>query len=91
MLGIDKMKDLWKLKKMQDDLKKQMEKIFIEHEERGIKMLIRGDKHVEKIEIDGNEDKRLKDVLNNAYKELDKKLAKKLQGQLGDFGIPGLS
>ncbi|OGC50456.1 hypothetical protein A2716_04605 [candidate division WWE3 bacterium RIFCSPHIGHO2_01_FULL_40_23] len=86
----DKMKDLYNLKKQADSMKKEMEQIFVEYENRGIKLVVRGDNHIEKIEVDGVEDKRLKDVINDALKEVQKKVAKKMKGQLSDLGIPGL-
>ncbi|MBI4091555.1 YbaB/EbfC family nucleoid-associated protein [candidate division WWE3 bacterium] len=86
----DKMKDLYNLKKHADSMKKEMAKIMVEYEDKGIKVLVRGDQHIEQLEVDGVEDKRLKDVLNNAMKETQKKVAKKMQGQLSDLGIPGL-
>jgi hypothetical protein len=49
---------------------------------------------VERVEVDGEEDKRLKEVFNKASKEVEKKVEKKMQsqfGNLGDLGIPGLS
>ncbi|MEK7595921.1 MAG: hypothetical protein AAB443_05040 [Patescibacteria group bacterium] len=88
MLG--KFKELMDLKKHADAMKKEMEKIMVEYEDKGIKLLIRGDQHIEKIEINGVEDKRLKDVLNGGLKEVQKKVSKKMQGQLSDLGIPGL-
>lgn len=63
----------------------------MEVEERGIKIKMRGDNHVEVVTVDGAEDKRLKEAVNKAVKEVQKKVAKKMQGQLGDLGIPGLS
>ncbi len=71
-------------------MKKGMEKIFVEYEDKGVKLLVRGDQHIEKVEINGEEDKRLKDVFNEALKEVQKKVAKKMKGQLSDLGIPGL-
>ncbi len=86
----DKMKDLYNLKKHADAMKKEMEAIFVEYEDKGVRIVVRGDQHVEKIEVNGEEDKRLKDVINDALKEVQKKVAKKMKGQLGDLGIPGL-
>ena len=44
----DKIKDLNKLRKAQGEIKKELEQIFVEGEKQGIKILIRGDKRVEK-------------------------------------------
>ncbi len=85
-----KVKELLDYKKQMDMLKKELEKIYTEYENKGIKIVIRGDQHIERIEVDGEEDKRLKDFLNDAMKESQKKVSKKMQGQMGGLGMPGL-
>lgn len=87
----DKAKTLFKFKQKADAIKKQREAIFVEVEERGVKIKMRGDNHVETVSIDGTEDKRLKEAFNKAIKETEKKVEKKLQGEFSDLGIPGLS
>lgn len=87
----DKLKDLNRLKKIQSDIKKQLEQIFVVQESGNIKIVVRGDKRIEKIEIDGEEDKNLKNLINEAMKETDKKVEKQMRGQMQDLGIPGLS
>ena len=87
----DKLKDLHRLKKIQSDIKKQLEQIFVVQESGNIKVVVRGDKRIEKIEIDGEEDKNLKNLINEAMKETDKKVEKLMRGQMQDLGIPGLS
>jgi DNA-binding protein YbaB len=86
----DKVKEIAKWKKIQDEIKHQQEQIFATVEKRDIKVVVRGDKKVEKIEIDGEENRDLKDAVNDAMKEIDKKLEKKLRGQAGDLGLPDL-
>lgn len=88
---LNKFKELYDLKKKADVMKHQMEEIHLEYEDRGIKLRLRGDNHLEQIIIDGAEDERIKDVVNKALKEVQKKVAKKMQGELGDLGIPGLT
>lgn len=87
---LNKFKELYDLKKKADVMKHQMEEIHLEYEDRGIKLKLRGDNHIEQIVVDGIEDERIKDVVNKALKEVQKKVAKKMQGELGDLGIPGL-
>jgi len=84
-------KELYKLKRQSDLLKKQMERITIEVEEKGIRIVVRGDQRIQELYVDGEEDRRLRDVINKALKDSQKKVAKKMRGQLGDLGIPGLS
>lgn len=85
----DKLKDLNNLRKMQSEIKREMEAIFVTHEKDGVKITIRGDKRVEKVEIDGDENKLFKDLINDAMKEVDKKVEKQMKGRMGDLGLPG--
>lgn len=85
----DKLKEANRLRKMQADIKKQLEQIFVTFEKAGIKVVVRGDRRIERIELDGEENKHLKDVMNEAYKEVDKKVEKQMRGQLSDMGLPG--
>lgn len=87
---LDKLKERAKLIKDQSDLKKELEKIFIQHEKGTSSILIRGDKKVEKIIINGVEDKALKDLINDAIKELDKKVEKKMRAHIQSLGLGGL-
>ena len=87
---LDKVKALNNLRKTQSEMKKQLEQIFVSHSNRDVQILVRGDKKIEKIEIDGVEQKELKDVINDAMKQVDKKVEKQMRGQLSDLGIPGL-
>jgi DNA-binding protein YbaB len=86
----DKFKDLNKLRKAQSEIKKQLEQIFVTTEKSGIKIVIRGDKRIEKLEIDGEDRKDLRDLLNDTSKEVDKKVEKQMRGQLSELGFPGL-
>lgn len=87
---LDKLKDLNNLRKAQSQIKKQLEQIFVKYEDGDIEILVRGDKKVEKITIDGEVNSELKDALNQAFKLTDKKVEKQMRGQMGDLGIPGL-
>jgi len=86
----DKFKDIAKWKKLQDEVKRQQEQVFVTVEKKGYKIVVRGDKRIEKIEIDGEDYKEFKDILNDSLKEVDKKLEKKLRAQAGDLGLPGM-
>ena len=87
---LDKLKDLNKLRKAQSEIKKQLEQIYVSSEKNDMSVLIRGDKKIEKLVVEGEENKELKDFLNDSFKEIDKKVEKQMRGQLGDLGIPGL-
>jgi len=86
----DKVKDLNNLRKAQSLIKKQLEEIFISEEKNDMRVVIRGDKKIEKLLINGEENKDLKDLLNDTMKKVDKKVEKQMRGQLGDLGFPGL-
>lgn len=85
----EKFKDLNNLRKTQSQIKKQLEQIFVTQEKAGVRVVVRGDKRIEKLEIDGEDRKDLRDLLNDANKEVDKKVEKQMRGQLGDLGLPG--
>ncbi len=87
MLNIGKVKDLYNLKRQADQMKKEMERIIVEVEEKGVGIIMQGDQKVQSVKIDGVEDLRLKDAFNKAVKESQKKVAKRMQGRLSDLGI----
>lgn len=87
---LEKLKNLYHLKRKADAMKKKMETVRVTVEERGIRVALRGDQHIDELIVDGEKDERLKDVINKALKETQKKSAKKMQNDLGDLGIPGL-
>ena len=86
----DKAKALNDLRKTQAEMKKQMEAIHILNEKRDMKVVIRGDKKIEEILIDGENQKDLVDLINDTLKKVDKKVEKQMRGQLSNLGIPGL-
>lgn len=83
----DKLKDLNNLRKVQGQLKKEAESIFVQGEKRGNIVLIRGDKRIEKLIIDGEDKKELRDLINDTMKDVDKKLEKVSRSHLSDLGI----
>ncbi len=87
----DKAKELLKFQQMQGEIKKKLEKIYASSEKAGIFVLVRGDKKIEKITIDGEEQKQLRDIINDTIKEAEKKAEKELRGELSNLKIPGLS
>jgi len=61
---------------------------IVEVEEHGIRIVMSGDQKIKKIEIEGEENSRLVDVLNKAIKRSQEVAAKKLQEMGG--GLPNL-
>jgi len=85
----DKVKELNKLRKVQGEIKKDLEQVFVSNEKSGMKVVARGDKKIQKIEIDGEEQRDLKDLINDTFKDVDKKVEKQMRGRMGDLGLPG--
>lgn len=69
-------------------IQKALAQETVEVEEGGIRVVMAGDQKVKKIEIDGEENSRLVDVLNKAIKRSQEVAAKKLQEMGG--GLSGL-
>ena len=86
----EKIKELNKLKQTQSKIKKQMEEIFAVKEKGNIKIVVRGDKKIQKLEIDGEDRKDLRELLNDVFGDVDKKVEKQMRGQLKDLGLPDL-
>jgi DNA-binding protein YbaB len=85
----DKVREYNRLKKVQGGITKQIEQIFVTAEKADIRVVIRGDKRIEKLEIDGVDNKMLRDLINESFKEVDKKVEKQTRGQLQNLGFPG--
>ena len=84
-------REIYRLKKSQSKIQKQLEQIFAKEESRGMTVVVRGDRKIESIEIDGEVQKELKDLINSALKNVNKKAEKQLRGQISEMGFPGLS
>ena len=68
-------------------IKRAIEGELTVYEDKGIRVEVRGDQRVKKIIIEGEEQKKLVDVINEALKKSQKLVAKKMQemGGLGDL------
>ncbi len=86
----DKLKNLNRMRKVQAEMKKELEQMFASSEKHGIRVVVRGDRKIEKIEIDQEESKELKEVINDAMKDIDKKVEKQMRGRLDDLGLGDL-
>lgn len=86
----EQVKQLNELRKQGQQLKTEMEKIMTEVEEKNVRITIRGDQQVERVEVDGEERDDLKRAFNKAVKESQKEVSKKLSGMLMGMKIPGL-
>lgn len=87
----DKFQQLNQLRKMRSQaqtLQKELEQIKESLEEDGIKVVVTGDQKLSYIEINGEEQKKLAEVINKAMKNVQKKAAKKMLEMGG--GLSGL-
>lgn len=83
----DKLKDLNNLRKAQAEIKKELEGIYVETQKGNIRILVRGDKRIEKLEVDGEERKDLRELINDTMKDVDKKVEKQMRGHMADLGL----
>jgi len=87
----DKVKQLGELKKMRDQavkIQKELKKEKIEIEEAGVKVVVSGNQEIQLLEVDGEEEERIKRTVNQALKKSQKVAAKRLQQMSG--GLKGL-
>jgi len=90
-MAFDKLKQLRELKNMRDQamaIQRQLAAEEVVVEEQGIKIVMTGDQKVKTLEVDGESQHRLIDVLNKAIKKSQEVAAKKLQEMSG--GLTGL-
>ena len=66
--------DVYKLQKMQRELQNQELTV----EQNGVRVIMRGDQKIIKIEIDGVEENRIAEAINEAVKKSQEEAAKKL-------------
>jgi DNA-binding protein YbaB len=87
----DKFKQLQQLGKMRSqamELQKELEKIKESAEKGNMRVVVTGDQKVSYIEIDGEEQKQLTELINEAMKKVQKVAAKKMLERGG--GLSGL-
>ncbi|MBU3957171.1 YbaB/EbfC family nucleoid-associated protein [Patescibacteria group bacterium] len=87
----DKFQQLRDLKKMRDQAMAIQRELAAEEvvvEEQGVKVVMTGDQKIKNLEVDGENQNRLIEVLNKAIKKSQEIAAKKLQEMSG--GLSGL-
>ncbi len=78
----DTAKAVNKARKMQSQVKKIQQSVFYREEKGDNATLVRGDKHIEELIIDGEERKDIKELLNEAFKQVDKKMEKAARNEM---------
>ena len=86
----EQVRELNKLRRQAAEMKREMQKITLEVVEGKVKIVMRGDQQVERVEIDGEERGDLKKAFNKAVKESQKKVAQKLSGMVSGMKFPNL-
>ena len=81
-------KDLIKMRQQAKALQKELEKIELVEESKGMRVKVNGAQQVLYIEIDGEEQKDLADLINKAMKNVQKQSAQKMMEMGG--GLSGL-
>lgn len=66
--------DVYKLQKMQKELQRQELTV----EQNGVKVIMRGDQKIVRIEIDGVEENRIAEAINEAVRKSQEEAARKL-------------
>lgn len=69
-------------------LKKKLEELTQSEEKDGVRVVVNGAQEVVKIEIDGQDRRDIVELINKAYKEIQKEAAKKMMEEGG--GLSGL-
>jgi DNA-binding protein YbaB len=80
--------ELGKLRSQAKELERQLALVKETLEKDGVKVVVTGAQKIEYLEIDGVERKDIADVINSAFKEVQKKSAKKMMEMGG--GLTGL-
>lgn len=84
----DKLKQFSELKRMRDQamrMKKDLAQEKVEMEEKGVRVVVRGDQKIESIEINGEANYSLVNLLNKALESAQKKAASKMMGEMGNL------
>lgn len=93
MISFQKARDMFKLQRDAKRVKKELKNIHVEAEAQGVKVVVSADNEIVSIEIEENVSREnipalLKDALNRAFKKAQIISAEKMQGVMGDLGLP---
>jgi len=80
--------NLMKMRSQAMQLKKKLEALSHSEEKDGVRVVVNGAQEVIKLEIDGVDRKDVVELINKAYKEIQKEAAKKMMEEGG--GLSGL-
>ena len=82
---LDKAKELLRVQKFQSEIKKKLESLTSYEEKNGNSVVVNGDKKIKTLIINGKENKELKDLINQAMKNMDTKIQKEMKEKEEEF------
>lgn len=82
--------DLMKMKGQMDAMQKELEKIEVEVEKHNVKVVVNGAMKIITLESNGQSDKDIKDAVNEAYKNAQETMAKKMRDMGGLDALMGM-
>ncbi|PIR49222.1 YbaB/EbfC family nucleoid-associated protein [Candidatus Peregrinibacteria bacterium CG10_big_fil_rev_8_21_14_0_10_55_24] len=93
MVSFSQARDLFRLQREAKRVKKELKKIQVEAEAQGVKVIVNAEQEVLSIEISPEADharlpELLKDALNRALKKAQVVASEKMQGVMGEMGLP---
>jgi len=81
-------KELLKLRQQAKELQRQLEQVYHTEEGNGVRVTVNGAQNIVSLEVNGEEQRDIVELINKAMKEVQKKSAKKIMEMGG--GISGL-
>ncbi len=93
MVSLSKARDMFKLQKQAKKVKKELKKIIVEAEAQGVRVEVNAEQEIVSIEIAEDVPREkipelLKDALNRAMSKAQVVASEKMQGIMGDMGMP---
>lgn len=93
MPSFSQLRDMYRLQREAKKVKKELAKIHVEAESTGVKVVVTAEQEVIAIMIDPTVPheqigERLKDALNRALKKAQVVASEKMQGVMGEMGLP---
>ena len=93
MVSFKQAKDMFRMQREAKRVKKELKTIHVEAEAQGVNVVVAADQEIIGIQIaeDVPRDQigpRLKDALNRAFKKVQIISAEKMQGVMGEMGLP---
>jgi DNA-binding protein YbaB len=93
MISFSQAKDMFRLQREAKKVKKELSKIYVEAEASGVKVTVNAEMEVIAIEIGADVPREsipalIKDAMNRALKKAQVVSAEKMQGIMGEMGMP---